>query len=98
MSYEDHVRANRRLTILRTLAEAKGYSANEGLLHRLVEDFGFVESRDTIRADLAWLGEQELIHLSEPGGLMIAELSARGSDVASGRATHPGIAKPSPKR
>lgn len=98
MSYQEHLRAHRRLTVLRTLSEAQGYATNESVLHDLVEAYGFRESRDTIRGDLAWLGEQGLIETSEPGGLMIAEMTERGGDVAAGRASHPGVAKPSPRR
>mgnify|MGYP006282082835 CR=1 FL=1 len=98
MSYQEQLRQHRRLTILRTLSEAQGFATNESVLHDLVTAYGFRDSRDTIRGDLAWLGEQGLVELSEPGGLMIAELTERGGDVAAGRASQPGVAKPSPKR
>lgn len=95
--YNEHLRRHRRLTILRILNSAQAYSANESLLHGMLPNLGFNPTRDTVRGDLTWLGEQELIRVDEPGGLMIAELSERGAEVAEGRATHPGVAKPSPK-
>ena len=50
------------------------------------------------RTDLAWLRDQALVRLIETvPGVQVAELSARGMDVARGMAIVPGVSRPSPK-
>ena len=85
-----------RLVTLRLLAEASGYRANESLLSALLREWGHVVSRDRLRAQLAWLGEQGLVTLDEIGGVMIATLTERGQDAATGAATVPGVRRPGP--
>ncbi len=85
-----------RLVVLRLLGEASGYRGNESLLLALLEDWGHVVSRDKVRAELAWLGEQGAVEIDEIGGVMIAALTARGHDAARGAATIPGVRRPRP--
>ena len=85
-----------RLCALRILAEASGYRANESLLGALLRAWGHVASRDRLRGELAWLREQGLVAIDEIGGVMIATLTERGHDVASGAATVPGVRRPGP--
>ncbi len=85
-----------RLVVLRLLAESSGYRANESLLKMALADWGHVVSRDRVRSELSWLAEQGLTTLREIGGVMIAELTGRGGDVASGAAVAPGVRRPSP--
>ena len=55
-------------------------------------------SRDDVLTDLAWLRDQALVRLIETvPGVQVAELSARGMDVARGMAIVPGVSRPSPK-
>lgn len=96
MSYQDAVREHLRITILRLLAEAPGYASNESLLADAVADYGFAPSRDQLRAQLAWLAEQGLLDCGGPDHCRVATLSARGEDVARGRATVPGVKRPRP--
>ena len=97
MSYADHIAADRRLSILILLSESTGYEANEELLRRLLEDiFAHRVSLDRLRADIDWLTEQGLVRHREAGGLRIATLTARGGDVAAGRATVSGVQRPRP--
>lgn len=98
MDYAEHERQHRRLTVLRILGEAPGYSANESLLHQMVEQFGFRASRDQVRGDLTWLAEQGLVTTEETAGLLIATITQRGGDVAAGRSSVPGVKRPSPGR
>ena len=98
MSYEAHIEADRRLSILLLLSESTGYEANEELLRRLLRDvYAHTVSSDRLRADLDWLVEQGLIRTREAGGLRIATLTARGGDVASGHATVSGVQRPRPR-
>lgn len=101
MSYAEMVTADRRLALLRILKEAPGYSANDSVLHTALESIGHKASRDTVRADMTWLDEQELVRLESmpvPGGreILVAAMRERGLDVATGRARHPGVKTPAP--
>lgn len=93
-SWREHL----RLTILRILAAAPGYSCNEALLHDVLrDDWKFGATRDQVAAELEWLAEQGLADVVELVGLKIATISGRGSDVAQGLAVVPGVRRPSPK-
>lgn len=96
MSYADLVAADRRLVILRILAESIGYTCNEHLIASLLESFGHVLSRDALRTELAWLEEQRLLTVQDVAGVTIAKLTARGADVAADRAWVPGVKRPVP--
>ena len=85
-----------RLCALRLLAEASRYRANESLLSALLHEWGLVASRDRLRGELAWLREQGLVAIEEIDGVMIATLTERGRDAASGAAKIPGVARPGP--
>jgi Fe2+ or Zn2+ uptake regulation protein len=97
MTLAHRIAENRRLCILKTLEELPDYRANESLLHQMVEEFAFSASRDQVRGDLSWLAEQCLVELSEIAGVMIARITARGVDVATGRAAVPGVKRPEPR-
>ena len=96
MSFQQHVIKDRRLTLLLLLHKSAGYEANEHLLRAALDEFGHAATQDQVRGDLAWLAEQELITVQETAGIRIAVLTKRGADVATGRATVPGVKKPTP--
>ena len=98
MSYKAHWQAHLRLTLLRLLAEQPGYKSNSSVLTQAADaTAGFTATRDQVKTELAWLGEQGLITTSEViEGLVVATLSERGGDVASGRAIVPGVQRPNP--
>lgn len=95
-SFAAHVAEDRRLAILRILEGSAEYRANLYLVQRLLADIGHSASLDTINTDLAWLAEQGLLELETVGGVSLPQLLARGLDVACGRATVPGVARPMP--
>src|SRR5262245_45284068 len=95
-SFAEHFAADRRLVILRLLAGAPGYQANEYLLHAALPNKGHSVSRDMIRTDLAWLAEQGLVSVKRPEDVAIATLTERGVDVGAGRAAVPGVKRPLP--
>lgn len=89
---------NRRLAILRFLAEEPEYSLNTSVLQAALRQIGHAVSRDTVEADAAWLKEQELCvveRLDIP--VTVLRLTSRGADVASGVAVHPGVDRPLPR-
>lgn len=96
MSFADLVNADIRLVILMSLAQAAGYCSNEYILHRFIEISGHKIPRDQMLTQLAWLKEQSLVTLQD-GGVLVATLTARGLDAAEGRATIPGVQRPSPQ-
>lgn len=89
---------DRRLVLLRVLAEAPGYAANDSLLHGALEQFGHVVSRDVVRSELSWLCEQGLLVIDEVATVFVVQITMRGIDVATGRAVVPGVKKPGPGR
>ena len=82
--------------LLKGLEPCVQYSANAFLLRTFAESVGHVVSADTIETDLAWLAEQALLTVKRSGGVTVATLTARGLDVATGRATVPGVKRPEP--
>ena len=87
---------DRRLVLLKALENAAQYRANAFLLRRYCDAVGHVVSADRVEVDLAWLAEQQLVGLERTQGVTVATLTARGLDVAQGRATVPGVPKPQP--
>lgn len=96
-SYEDIVTADRRLVVLQVLVAATDYTANEVVLLDAIAAQGHRVSRDRLRADLAWLEEQDLLLSQQPGGVWVVTLTARGYDAAQGVARVPGVARPRPR-
>lgn len=91
MSFAAYLAEDRRLVLLRLLAEMPAYGANSSVLHSGLDRLGHKVPRDTIKADLAWLAEQGLVALEEVGPVVVATLAERGQDVAAGRAVVPGV-------
>lgn len=96
MGFEQIVIEDQRLAILQVLQQDQDYSHNEHVLSRVLEQLGHAMSGDKLRTELAWLSEQNLIHVESIGDLMVAKLTRRGEDVALGRARIPGVARPRP--
>ena len=90
---------NRRLAILRFLAEDADYSHNTSVLQSALAQIGHGVSRDVVEADAAWLDEQELATIDRVEGLPVTVLhiTGRGLDVARGFAVHPGVDRPLPR-
>jgi len=96
MSFAEVMADDRRLVILRLLAESPGYSANEYLLASALPGFGHNVSHDRLRSDITWLAEQGLVSISSQADLQVAKLTARGDDVQAGLARCPGVKRPAP--
>lgn len=96
---QDIFTKNRRLAILRFLAEDQDYSLNTSVLQSALAAIGHGVSRDVVEADAAWLAEQGLATMERLDNLPVTVLriSARGVDVARGVTSHPGVDRPLPR-
>ena len=96
---QDIFTKNRRLAILRFLAEDQDYSLNTSVLQSALAAIGHGVSRDVGEADAAWLAEQGLATMERLDNLPVTVLriSARGVDGARGVASHPGVDRPLPR-
>jgi hypothetical protein len=97
MSYADHFSQHVRIAILRVLERAPGFRANSSILHSAIDELGLTASRDQVKTEISWLGEQQLVSVVDHDGLLVATLTERGGDVAHGRATVPGVKRPAPR-
>lgn len=95
-SFERLMTEDRRLMILRLLAEDPGYQLNVYVLRPALQAVGHAVSHDKVGTDLAWLEEQGLVTVGEASGVTVGRLTARGADVAAGLATVPGVKRPEP--
>jgi hypothetical protein len=86
---------HRRLAILRHLAADAAYTSNASILLDVANGVGATTTADQLTATLAWLEEQGLATVKDHGDLVVVTATARGVDVGAGRATHPGVKRPS---
>lgn len=93
-TFAERLLEDRRLVILRVLADLPGYKANSTVLTVALDSFGHNVSRDYVRGQLAWLAEQGLITTEDMGPVLLATLTERGADVSRGAVVVPGVARP----
>ena len=93
-NFSAHLTEDRRLVLLRLLAELPVYRANSSVLNVALERFGHATTRDQVRTELRWLEEQGLVSIEDMGPVLVATATERGLDVARGRAVVPGVARP----
>lgn len=96
MNFADLLTEDRRLSLLRLLAEAPGTSANTFVLASGLRAVGHSCSGDLVESDVAWLAEQSLVIIEDLGKVRVAHLTQRGEDVSAGRAVVPGVKRPVP--
>lgn len=96
MSFSTLLTEDRRLVVLRFLAESVGYHLNTAVLQTALDSLGHAVSRDQVETECAWLAEQGLVMVEIVGPVRVVTLTARGLDVASGRASVPGVKRPGP--
>lgn len=94
ITFAEFLRRDIRLVILRLLAEMPAYRANSSVLTMALERFGHAVSRDQVKGEIAWLAEQGLVTIDDLDAVLVATLTERGQDVASARATVPGVSRP----
>lgn len=96
MSFENHLKEEMRLVILRLLNELPSYRGNSSTLHGGLNHWGLSFSRDQVKTELYWLKEQGciLIEMDSPA-VLVVKLTERGQDVIENRARIHGIKRPS---
>lgn len=92
----DAWRRHLRLSILKLLASAPGYSANDSVMTDALRGVGFGATRDQVRTEIQWLAEQGLVKCEVMERLLVATVTGRGREVATGHALHEGVQRPSP--
>jgi len=97
MSYGATLDEHRRLAILTHLAAGIDYASNSEILLDVCNGLGITTSRDRLVGTLAWLRETGLVTLDDHDGFVLVAATARGVDVAAGRARQPGVRRPAPK-
>jgi hypothetical protein len=99
VALHDILREDRRLVVLRCLAEAMEYRLNESVLQTAIGRITHRCSRDELRADIGYLERHGLVLVQklplQSGELWLATLTPAGHDVARGQ-PHEGIARPGP--
>lgn len=94
----NEVSEHRRLAILRHLEASSQYTSNASILVDVVRGVGIATTEDQMTGTLSWLAEAELIEMVDHGHIVVATATARGVEVATGAAVHPGVKKPSARR
>lgn len=95
--YVQVVNEDRRLVLLRLLAEASDYRSNDSVLTKALHPLGHDASRAQVLSDLHWLAQVGLVELDDSfRPVTVVTLTQHGGDVAAGRASAPGVARPSP--
>ena len=90
---------HRRIAILRFLEESPGYTSNVSILTDVLNSnhIGINTTRDQTTTELSWLAENGFVTLGGREDFRVATATARGVEVAMGRATHPDIQRPGPR-
>jgi hypothetical protein len=94
VSYQDYLNEDRRLVLLRLLADLPGRKGNSSVLATLLDHWGHSVSRDYVKGQLAWLAEQGLVTTEDMGPVILASISERGIEVTEDRVRVPGISRP----
>ncbi len=97
MSYQETVRKHRRLAILRHLEACTDYTSNASILTDVLDHVGVASTRSQVITELQWLKDNGFITTQENGDFVVATATLTGAEIATGRATHPEIQRPSPK-
>lgn len=94
--YEDFDAEQARLCVLKELARQTDHRANEAVLERVLDSFGYRRSREWIRTQLRKLEELGAISVTEIGSVMVAELKQAGLDHVERRGVIEGVGRSRP--
>ena len=97
MSLEQFLRERRRHAILAILSEAGDYRYGEGVLAAALDAVALPCDAGTLREELRWLADRDLVRLEYPDTGWQVKLGRRGADAASGLLRIEGIRLPPPE-
>lgn len=92
--FEEFLRHDMRLVLLRVLAQMPAYRSNSSILAGMLDRFGHAVTRDQVKTEMGWLAEQGLVQVVDAGDVSVGTLTERGQDVAAGRAVVHGVTRP----
>ncbi|QPT09862.1 hypothetical protein [Sphingomonas paucimobilis] len=95
VSYEDRVKADARLIILKELCQQSDGRLNEVSIQHVLDAFAISRTREWIRTQLTRMAELEVIRVTQIGTVMVAQLRQAGRHHVERRAFVDGIAHPS---
>lgn len=95
MSFDNLVRQEARLIILRALEEQSDGRLNSELLRVTLETYGIAKSRDWVHDELNWLASMSAVTVVTAGTVRVAQLTAKGSDHVARRLVIEGVKRPS---
>ncbi|EXB26078.1 hypothetical protein J537_2315 [Acinetobacter baumannii 1437282] len=96
MSFENQLKEEMRLVLLRLLNELPSYRGNSSTLHGGLHNWGLSFSRDQVKTELYWLKEQGCVEVEmDSAAVVVVKLTERGQDVVESRARIHGIKRPS---
>lgn len=96
MSFENQLKEEMRLVVLRLLNELPSYRGNSSTLHSGLIHWGLGFSRDQVKTEIFWLKAQGCIEIElENADVIVVKLTERGQDVIENRARIHGIQRPS---
>jgi len=96
-SFAERLREDRRLVLLKLLADFPDYRSNSSQLHAGLHFLGIAGARDDVNTDLHWLQDQGYLALNTSSeGVYVVALTLRGHEVATGKVVVPGVSRPGP--
>ncbi|HHK74840.1 MAG TPA: hypothetical protein ENJ57_06710 [Rhizobiales bacterium] len=94
--YAETLSKHRRLTILKFLLDSPEYTSNASILEEVCNSFGVTSNRDQIVGDIQWLKEVGFVSSNGQGDFIVVSATARGVEIAQGKASHEGVQRPRP--
>ncbi len=94
--YVSTLSKHRRLTILKFLSDSPEYTSNASILVEVCNNFGVTSTRDQVAGEVAWLNEQGMVTFEDHGDFIVVTATARGVEIAQGKARHDGVQRPRP--
>ena len=96
MEYQQLVRENQRLAVLKFLKDDGDYTLNTSILQDGLTAIGLDISRDKLETEVFWLAEQGLVEIEHYRSVTVVRLTGRGLEAAEGRVRVPGVKRPRP--
>ena len=95
-NYQEYEEQQARLCILKELARQTDHRANDALIERVLDVYGYRRSREWIKTQMRKLQELGAVSVTEIGSVMVAELKRAGLDHVERRSVIEGVARQSP--